>query len=195
MKNYRCIAVLLSSFFFAACDMDATTPTNAGPRKFADFSAYFGKEVQTISTNGNILHKTATLNGKTDTVTVAADSTRMHDLLKPFMDINLNKPSLSSQYDTSSLIDHFSGRRSVIYQSKGKETNPYEVILEMDAQGHIQEVKVNGYVSNMVYDYRQNLVYRRHQAIMISTYQKIAFLPAKELEVNVTLEPKKGGAL
>ena len=116
----------------------------------------------------------------------------MHDLLKPFMDVDLNKPSLRDEFDTSSLYDPFSGRRSVIYKSKGEQTRPAEITMELDKQGNIQLVNIHAYTTNMVYEFRQDLTYQRNRQIRIATYQKIAFLAPKELEVNVTMAPKTG---
>ncbi|SKA11597.1 hypothetical protein SAMN04488128_102892 [Chitinophaga eiseniae] len=192
MRHYRYMTVLLTIFGFIACHQDNNTTgkTTAGA-KFEPLPAYFNGEREHIRAGGFSLHKIITLNGVSDTATVnGTDSTAVRDLLKPFADIDLNKPSLRDQYDTSSLYDPFSGRKSVIYKSKGKQTFPSEITMELDKNGTIQQVNIHSYTVNMVYEFRQDLLYQRNKNIRIATYQKIAFLSPKEIEVNVTVTPK-----
>ncbi|MBC9931380.1 hypothetical protein [Chitinophaga qingshengii] len=192
MKHYRYMTVLLTIFGFIACHQDnKTTGKTTATAKYEPLPAYFQGERNRMHSDSFSLHKTITLNGVKDTATITgADSTALQDLLKPFSDIDLNKPSLRDEYDTSSLYDPFSGRKSVIYKSKGKQTFPSEVTMELDKNGTIQQVNIHSYTVNMVYEFRQDLFYQRNKNIRIATYQKIAFLAPKEVEVNVAVTPK-----
>lgn len=193
MKKYRQVTVLFTIIGFMACNPASKPSTNTAQDKFARLPDYFSEENTNIRTNDYTLFKTVILNGKKDTARVSGkDSATVHDLLKPFMDADLNKPSLRDEYDTSSLYDPFSGRRSVIYKSKGKQTNPSEIMMELDKQGKIQQVNIHSYTSNLVYEFRQDLFYQQNRQVRMTTYQKIAFLSPKELEINVTIAPKKG---
>ena len=193
MEIYRQVTALFTIFGFMACNPADNPSKKLSPDKFVQLPQYFSAENARIRTEGFSLFKTVTLNGKKDTAAIAGgDSAAVHDLLKPFMDVDLNKPSLRDEFDTSSLYDPFSGRRSVIYKSKGEQTRPAEITMELDKQGNIQLVNIHAYTTNMVYEFRQDLTYQRNRQISIATYQKIAFLAPKELEVNVTMAPKTG---
>jgi len=193
MKRFPQATALFITIGFLACNLANKPPQNLATDKFIRLPEYFNQEDQQLRTGGFILHKSVTLNGKTDTISIpGSDSATVHDLLKPFMDADLNKPSLRDDYDTSSLYDPFSGRKSVIYKSKGKQTSPSEVTLELDKQGNIQQVNIHSYTSNMVYEFRQDLHYQQNRQVRMTTYQKIAFLSPKELEINVTIAPKTG---
>lgn len=190
---YPHVTVLFTIIGFMACNQANKPSKDPAQDKFAQLPDYFSQENAHIRTNDVILFKTVILNGQKDTASISGhDSATVHDLLKPFMDADLNKPSLRDEYDTSSLYDPFSGRKSVIYKSKGKETNPSEVTMELDKQGNIQQVNIHSYTSNLVYEFRQDLFYQQNKQVRMTTYQKIAFLTPKELEVNVTIAPKKG---
>lgn len=193
MKIYPQVTVLFTIIGFMACNQANKTSKDPVQDKFAALPAYFSQENAHIRTNDVTLFKTVILNGKKDTASISGnDSATVHDLLKPFIDADLNKPSLRDEYDTSSLYDPFSGRKSVIYKSRGKQTNPSEVTMELDKQGNIQQVNIHSYTSNLVYEFRQDLFYQQNKQVRMTTYQKIAFLAPKELEVNVTIAPKKG---
>ncbi|MBS0026162.1 hypothetical protein [Chitinophaga hostae] len=193
MKKYRQVTVLFTIIGFMACNTANKQSNPSSLDKFVRLPDYFSQEDKNIRSNDYTLFKTVVLNGKKDTAQVSGtDSATVHDLLKPFMDADLNKPSLRDEYDTSSLYDPFSGRKSVIYKSRGKQTNPSEVIMELDKQGNIQQVNIHSYTSNLVYEFRQDLFYQQKKQVRMTTYQKIAFLSPKELEINVTIAPKKG---
>lgn len=193
MKIYPHVTVLFAIISFMACNQANKVSKDPAQDKFAQLPDYFIQENAHIRTNDVTLFKTVILNGQKDTTSISGnDSATVHDLLKPFMDADLNKPSLRDEYDTSSLYDPFSGRKSVIYKSKGKQTSPSEVTMELDKQGNIQQVNIHSYTSNLVYEFRQDLFYQQNKQVRMTTYQKIAFLTPKELEVNVTIAPKKG---
>jgi hypothetical protein len=193
MKKYRQVTVLFTIIGFMACNLANKPFNDPALDKFTRLPDYFSKENTHIRTSDVMLFKTVILNGKKDTASISGnDSAIVNDLLKPFMDADLNKPSLRDEYDTSSLYDPFSGRKSVIYKSKGKQTNPSEVTMELDKQGNIQQVNIHSFTSNLVYEFRQDLFYQQNRQVRMTTYQKIAFLTPKELEVNVTMAPKKG---
>jgi hypothetical protein len=193
MKIYPHVTVLFTIIGFMACNQANKPSKDQAQDKFAALPDYFSQENAHIRTNDVTLFKTVILNGKKDTTSISGnDSATVHDLLKPFMDADLNKPSLRDEYDTSSLYDPFSGRKSVIYKSKGKQTSPSEVTMELDKQGNIQQVNIHSYTSNLVYEFRQDLFYQQNRQVRMTTYQKIAFLTPKELEVNVMIAPKKG---
>ncbi|NLR79232.1 hypothetical protein [Chitinophaga eiseniae] len=193
MKKYRQVTMLFTIVGLMACNLANKQSKNPAQDKFASFPAYFSQQHDQLRKGDFTLFKTVTLNGQKDTVTISGrDSAAVYDVLKPFMEIDLNKPSLREEYDTSSLYDPFSGRKSVIYKSRGKQTSPSEITMELDRQGNIQQVSVHSYTSNLVYEFRQDLFYQQNRQVRMTTYQKIAFLSPKELEINVTIAPKTG---
>ncbi|ACU57974.1 hypothetical protein [Chitinophaga pinensis] len=155
---------------------------------YRDLKGYFQEELNTISTNKPALQKTIVMNGQRDSITIATpDSAQLQHLLAPFLEVDLNKPSLSGAYDTILLADQFSGTHSLMYKARNAATVPQEVIMDIDNQQHITNVQMNKHVENLVYEYQQNLVYQQNKHIRIVTWQKIAFLPARELDVKVLL--------
>lgn len=193
MRIYPQVMALLTIIGFMACNQANHPSKRPDQDKFASLPTYFSQENAHIRNSDFTLFKTVILNGKKDTTSISgSDSATIQNLLKPFADIDLNKPSLRDEYDTSCLYDPFSGRKSVIYKSKGKQTNPSEVTMELDKQGNIQQVSIHSYTSNLVYDFRQDLVYQQNRQVRMTTYQKIAFLTPKELEINVMIAAKKG---
>jgi hypothetical protein len=142
-----------------------------------------------MSGNKPALQKTIIMNGKRDSLTITSpDSAQLQHLLAPFLEVDLNKPSLRGAYDTIMLADQFSGRHSLMYKARNTATVPQEVIMDIDSLQHITNVQMNKHVENLVYEYQQNLVYQQNKHIRIVTWQKIAFLPATELDVKVLLK-------
>lgn len=176
-------AVLLFS-----CD----TGNNASQGKtqaYRDLKGYFQEELDNINVHKPALQKTIVMNGQRDSLTITSpDSTQLQHLLAPFLEVDLNKPSLQGAYDTILLADQFSGKRSLMYKARNTATVPQEVIMEIDSLQHITNVQMNKHVENLVYEYQQNLVYQHNKHIRIVTWQKIAFLPARELDVKVVLK-------
>ncbi|MBW8685842.1 hypothetical protein [Chitinophaga rhizophila] len=155
---------------------------------YRDLKGYFQEELHTMSGIKPALQKTIVMNGQRDSLTITSpDSVQLRHLLAPFLDVDLNKPSLRGAYDTILLADQFSGKHSLMYKARNPATVPQEVIMDIDNQQHITNVQMNKHVENLVYEYQQNLVYQQNKHIRIVTWQKIAFLPARELDVKVLL--------
>ncbi|SFD29882.1 hypothetical protein SAMN05518672_1011507 [Chitinophaga sp. CF118] len=155
---------------------------------YRDLKGYFKQELAFISQHKPVLYKTVTLNNQRDSVTInAPDSAQLQNLLQPFLEIDLNKPSLRDAYDTISLADQFTGKRSLLYKARNKITLPQEVILNINNTQQIENVQLNKHVLNLIYEYQQHLEYQHNKHIRITTWQKIAFLPSKELDVKILL--------
>jgi len=155
---------------------------------YRDLKGYFTQELTHISQQKPALFKTVTLNNQRDSITVQApDSLQLQNLLQPFLEVDLNKPSLRDAYDTILLSDQFTGKRSLLYKAKNKVTLPQEVILNINNMQQIESVQMNKHVHNLVYEYQQHLEYQHNKHIRITTWQKIAFLPSKELDVKILL--------
>lgn len=140
--------------------------------------------------SGLLLHKTVTLNGERDSLTLPADTLALQHLLKPFTDADINKPSLRDAYRTDTVKDLFSGGSSIMYTARDAAVSPQQIILNLDSKGNITTVNINKRTRNLVYEYQQNLSYQHLKTIRIVTYQKIAFLQPRELDVRVSLVPK-----
>jgi hypothetical protein len=172
---------------FASCGTGKSDQRSAG-HAYRDLKGYFQDELNNIRSSRPALQKTIVMNGQRDSLTITApDSTQLKHLLAPFLDVDLNKPSLQGAYDTILLADQFSGTRSLMYKARNTATVPQEVIMDIDNHQHITNVQMNKHVENLVYEYQQNLVYQQNKHIRIVTWQKIAFLPARELDVKVLL--------
>lgn len=182
-----------SWIFLAAIVMLASCGTGVNQHQitangYRDLKGYFTQELTYISQQKPALHKTVMLNSQQDSVTITTpDSVQLQNLLQPFLEVDLNKPSLRDAYDTILLSDQFTGKRSLLYKAKNKATLPQEVILNIDNTQQIESVQMNRHVHNLIYEYQQNLEYQHNKHIRITTWQKIAFLPSKELDVKILL--------
>ncbi|GAA0528944.1 hypothetical protein [Chitinophaga japonensis] len=188
VNRYRLLCVALAAVMLASCTPGRQRP--APGTAHSDLKAYFESEALQATTKGLQLHKTVTLNGQRDTVIMPADTLALQHLLRPFIDADINKPSLRDAYRTDTVTDLFSGSSSIMYSARDAGTNPEQVILNMDKEGRIATVHMLNHVRNVVYEYRQKLFYQHLKNIHITTYQKIAFLQPRELDVQVLLAPK-----
>jgi len=186
--NERFSWIFLAAIFVLASCGTGVNQHQTAANGYRDLKGYFTQELVHISQQKPALYKTVTLNNQRDSITVSApDSAQLQNLLQPFLEVDLNKPSLRDAYDTILLSDQFTGKRSLLYKAKKKVTIPQEVILNIDNNQQIESVQMNKHVHNLVYEYQQNLEYQHNKHIRITTWQKIAFLPSKELDVKILL--------
>ncbi|WP_343689842.1 hypothetical protein [Chitinophaga sp.] len=179
--------LLTGIIIISSCNIDSSPPPATGSG-YRDLKGYFQGELNRLETQKPGLFKTVSLNTKHDSVTISApDSLQLHNMLAPFMDVDLHKPSLQGAYDTILLADQFTGKRSLMYKAKDEATLPQEIILELDSAQQITAVQLNKHVRNLVYEYEQNLEYQHNHHIRITTRQRIAFLPEKELDIKIAM--------
>ena len=178
--------LLAVSFVFTACNSSGNQPVQGS--RYRDIKGYFQQELVHIEKAKPAMHKTVSLNEQRDSVTITTpDSAKLQNMLQPFLEVDLGKPSLRDAYDTILLPNQFTGKSSLMYRARNKNTIPQEVILNLDSEQHIESVQMNKHVRNLIYEYQQNLEYEHNRQIHINTWQKIAFLPSKELDVKILL--------
>lgn len=179
--------LLTGTILITSCNSGTDTPPPKGSG-YRDLKGFFQQELTGLEKHTPGLFKTVSLNRKHDSVTIATpDSLQLHNMLAPFMEVDLHKPSLQGAYDTILLADQFSGGHSLMYKAKNEATNPQEIILDIDNAQNITSVQLNRHVRNLVYEYEQNLVYQHNHHIRITTRQRIAFLPEKELDIKIAM--------
>jgi hypothetical protein len=186
-NRYRCLCIVLAAVTLLACNPGSNRPV--ANLTHSDLKKYFEAEALQVKASGLQLYKTVALNGQRDSVTLPADTVLLQNLLKPFMDADINKPPLRDAYRTDTVKDLFSGGSSIMFTARNAATNPQQVILNIDDKGRIATVHINKHTRNLVYEYQQNLFYQHLKTIRITTYQKIAFLRPRELDVKVLLIP------
>jgi hypothetical protein len=187
-KRYRRLCTVLAAVTLLACNPGGSRPADSPAH--SDLKAYFTGEAAQMAKSGLQVNKTVALNGQRDSLSQPADTLVLQNLLKPFMDADLNKPSLRDAYRTDTVKDLFNGSSSIMYAALNASTSPQQIIVNMDSLGHISSVNINKRTSNLIYQYQQNLFYQHLKTIRITTWQKIAFLQARELDVRVSLVPK-----
>jgi hypothetical protein len=174
-----------------ACSSEKDNHSLHTPAQFRDLKGFFSNEITRIQHSELLLYKTAQLGKQQDSAVISSkDSTAVQDLLKPFIDADINKPSLTGNYDTVHLTDQFNGSQSVVYTARDPQIKPQQIMLSLDKSGQLQTVNVHSYTRNLVYESRQDLFYQYNKTIRITSFQKIAFLAPEEMEVKVRLEPK-----
>ena len=189
INPYRRLYIALAVITLLACNPGRQQPAIHNSTH-SDLKAYFEKEAGLLQQSGLQLHKSVVLNGQQDSTTLAPDSTQLQHLLKPFMDVDINKPSLQDAYRTDTIPDLINGNSAVMYTAREPGTSPQQIILNLDREGHIATVNIHKSTRNLVYEYQQNLFYQHLKSIRITTLQKIAFLRPRELDVKVLMAPK-----
>ena len=180
--------LLTGTILISSCNSD-TQPNRPHNSGYRDLKGYFQGELTGLEQQRPSIFKTVSLNDQQDSIFITTpDSLQLHNMLAPFMEVDLNKPSFQGAYDTILLADQFTGKHSLMYRAKNSATIPQEIILDMDNAQHITAVQLNKHVRNLVYEYQQNLVYQHNHQIRITTRQRIAFLPSKELDVKIALD-------
>ncbi len=173
----------------SACGNLQTAPS-ATVARFRDLPAYFAGEKRQMQQAGLVFHKWVEQNGLRDSTTVS-DSNTIDHLLKPFSEINLNKPSLRDQYTIDSVVNGFTGARSLIYSAKKPDTRPQQVLIDTDSTGYIQTVQITSRTNNLLYKTAEILVYEHLKTVRVSTDQKVVMLSPEHLSVLVRMYPKQ----
>ncbi|MET6999602.1 hypothetical protein [Chitinophaga defluvii] len=191
MKRACIVIMIMALIGCLGCNTENENHSQNTPARFRDLKGFFSAEIIRLQQSGLQLHKTARLGSEEDSMIILKqDSATLQDLLKPFIDADINKPSLWDAYDTVHLTDQFKGSQSVVYTAKDPQVNPRQIMLDLDKTGQIQTVNIHSYSRNLIYESRQDLFYQYNKTINITTFQKIAFLAPKEMDVKVRLEPK-----
>lgn len=132
--------------------------------------------------------KTIRLNGQTVSLPVK-DSAGLEALFRPLMDADISRPSLADAYDIDTIPNHFSGDTTFIHRTRGKQTWPAQLIVEIDSSRRIKSVQASSHTKNPVYEYRQEIVYERDRQLSISSHQKIIFMKAENMETIAQFRP------
>lgn len=130
---------------------------------------------------GQEVMKTVNVNGQTDSVTVRD----LEALFQPLTEADISKPDA---YQTDTITDQLRGDSTFIVRSKGKETKPFQLIINVDARGQLKSAQISSHTTNLMYTYRQEVVYERNRQLRISTFQKIVFLRPEQMEVIATFK-------
>ncbi|MGX5818376.1 hypothetical protein ACWKWU_09285 [Chitinophaga lutea] len=183
------IVCLLSA---AACQVPQPPPPGGGGKAgYRALGNYCRDEIARLKAQQLGVTKTIRLNGQATTAPVS-DSTGLEALFRPLMDADVSKPSLAGDYDTDTIADQFKpGDTTFIIQSKGKQTWPYRLILDVDGNGRIKTAQTTSYTKNLMYDYRQEVYYERNRELRVSTSQQIIFMKPEHLEVQARFGPAK----
>ena len=152
---------------------------------------YYRDEIARLKSQQMSVTKVVRINGHADSVLVH-DSASLEALFRPLMDADFSKPSLAGAYDADTIVNQLvAGDTTFILQSKGKQTNPYRMILDVDRDGRIKTASVTAYTTNLVYEYRQEILYERSRQLRVNTFQKIIFMKPEHLEVQAWFLPAK----
>ncbi|MBO9152663.1 hypothetical protein ACFOTA_10630 [Chitinophaga sp. GCM10012297] len=183
-RNFFLCALLL-----AGCGLQTDKP--APLQKDMSYRAlgnYCWEEIARMKEQRIGVTKVVRVNGQTDSLMVK-DSAGLQALFKPLMDADVSKPSLADAYQVDTIADQFHRDTTFIYHTKGKQTWPAQLILDVDSAGRIKTAQVSSYTKNLVYEYRQEVLYERNKQLRVSTFQKIIFLKPESLEVLAWFHP------
>lgn len=149
---------------------------------------YHWEEITQLKEQQLGVTKIVRINGETDSVKVK-DSAALASLFRPLMDADISKPSLADAYNRDTIADQFRMDTTFIFRSKGKQTHPYQLILDVDRQGRIRSAQATTFTTNLMYEFRQEVVYERNKQLRVHTFQKIIFMKPESLEVLTLFHP------
>ncbi|GEP95345.1 hypothetical protein [Chitinophaga cymbidii] len=183
------IQLFLCSLLTTGCHMLPETPVQlpAGTGHRA-LGSYQWDEIAQLRQQQLQARKIVRINGQADSVMVK-DSTGLAALFRPLMDADISNPSLADAYKTDTIANQFSNDTTFIIRSLGKQTWPYQLILDVDSSGRIKTAQVTSHTSNLMYDYKQDIFYERHKALRVTTFQQIIFLKPENMEVETYFYP------
>ena len=170
----------------AGCDLQQEKPAiTAKDTSYRALGNYCLEEIARLKEQQMQMTKVVRLNGITDSV----KTTDLENLFRPLMDADISKPSLSDAYSRDTIADQLGADTTFIFLSKGKQTRPYQLILDVDKQGYIKTAHASSHTSNLVYEYRQEVFYERNKQLRVVTYQKIVFMKPENMEVQTFFHP------
>ena len=179
----------LCTFLSAGCGLQPGKPV---PRQqdasYRTPGNYYREEIARIGSQQIGVTKVVRVNGQADSLQVK-DSAALEALFQPLIDADVNKPSMADAYNIDTIADQFHGDTTFIYHTKGKQTWPAQLILDVDSQGRVKTAQVSSYTKNPVYEYRQEVLYERNRQLRVSTFQRIIFLKPENLEVQAWFHP------
>jgi hypothetical protein len=149
---------------------------------------YYRQEITRLREQQLQVRKIVRINGQADSVMVK-DSAGLEALFRPLMDADVSKPSLADAYKTDTIANQFSSDTTFIIRSLGKQTWPYQLILDVDHQGHIKTAQVTSHTNNLMYTYKQEIFYERNKALRVNTFQQIIFMKPENMEVETFFYP------
>lgn len=188
MKQIAYLCLLLAAGCSLPIEEKKITEKNTSYRALGN---YGWDEITRLKNQQLSVTKVVRINGQADSA-VVRDSAGLEALFRPLMDADVSKPSLADAYDTDTIVNQLAaGDTTFILQSKGKQTRPYQLILDVDGQGRIKTARVTAYTTNLVYEYRQEILYERSKQLRVSTFQKIIFMKPEHLEVQAWFHPAK----
>ncbi|MGN7719382.1 hypothetical protein [Chitinophaga sp. 22620] len=181
--------ISLCALAVAGCDGQPGRPDSLQKDKsYRALGNYSREEIARMKAQQIGITKVVRVNGKADSLAVK-DSAGLEALFRPLMDADVSKPSHSGAYNIDTIADQFHGDTTFIYQTRGKQTWPAQLILDVDKEGRIKTAQVSSYTKNLVYEYRQEVLYERNKQLRVSTFQKIIFLKPEHLEVQAWFHP------
>lgn len=149
---------------------------------------YYRQEMARLMAQGLQIRKVVRINGQQDSAMVT-DSTALEALFRPLMDADVSKPSLADGYRTDTIANQFSSDTTFIIRSLGKQTWPYQLIVDVDNRGRIKTAQVSSHTRNLMYRYEQEVFYERNKALRVSTFQQIIFMKPEHMEVEALFYP------
>lgn len=187
--------VLRIAGFLALLTAGCQLPERQGPPVAAEkdhsyraLGNYCWDEIARMRASPFEITKTIRLNGTAVSAPVK-DSAGLEALFRPLMDADISRPSLADAYVVDTIPNHFTKDTTFIHRSRGKQTWPAQLIVEIDSSRRIRSVQASSHTVNPVYEYRQEIVYERDRRLSISSMQKIIFLKAENMETTAYFRP------
>lgn len=185
MRSILLYCLLLATGCNLAPDKPVAKQKNTSYRSLGN---YHWDEEEQLQKGQVEIRKTVRINEKMDSA-VVKDSAGFDALFRPLKEADVSKPSLADAYKTDTIANQFSTDTTFIVRSLGKQTWPYQLILDVDGNGRIRSAQVTSYTRNLMYEYKQEIFYERHKAIRVSSFQKIIFLKPESMEMDAHFYP------
>jgi len=166
-----------------ACSNSATdTSEKQSTTRFFDLSQYFQEQVQILANEENI-QKKASINGKTESQTIANPSFQQE--LQLFMDSDINRTSWLDKYSVDSTLNAAGNLTKVTYTALEEKLRTRKVAIAF-TEDVITKVDILNATDNVIAQTKQELSYTPRQGYSIKSYQDILFAEPRKIEVEVS---------
>ena len=173
---------LLLSLFPVSCSRNVEN--DADDDHYFDLEEYFDKEIDYLNAENPTVKKGVLLNDEKEHLDLKIDNWKKE--LRAFANSDINKPALVGKYDadTTMINGHLS---KIVYIAKEEGLTTRRLEIQYDPNGTYADViAIELSTSNILYNSKQELIYRHHKGYEISGQQSVRFLDTDLFSVEAT---------
>lgn len=172
-KSFCSIVLLLIIIPALSCNQ-RQEQHKAGTKNMFDLQKFMQKEWQRVSTG---LNGFVRISGKADyTDTTALSRTAAKHYFDELAAAYPGKDNVSS-YSADAVEDNVTGNLTIIYTALKKNSNPYQIELNLGADNNVKSVYVTYYNKNLLWQSSKKIFYSVDHYFQLISRKKILFFP------------------